>query len=166
MALVSEFAMSSYLSLLPFVAAVALTAVTGSRFGPGAWYAALAKPRWTPPGWVFGPVWSVLYVMIAIAGWRVWHVEGIGPALVVWAAGLVLNMAWSWIMFGRRQIGAAFADIVLLWLAVAAFIVLAWPVDRIAAWLFVPYLAWASFAGALNLAIWRMNAGDARLHAG
>ena len=149
--------MRSYLTLLPFLLVVAITAITGGRFEPGEWYAALAKPDWTPPNWLFGPVWSVLYLMIAIAGWRVWLKVGFGPVVMVWLIQLALNMAWSWLMFGRREIGLAFADIVLMWLAIIGFIVLAAPVDRIAAWLFAPYLVWVSYAMALNYSIWRLN---------
>ena len=76
--------------------------------------------------------------MIAIAGWRVWEAQGMGAALVVWGIGLIFNMAWSWLMFGRKEIGLALVDLVLLWLSVVGFILLAWPIDRIAAWLFVP----------------------------
>lgn len=149
--------MDSYLSLLPFLAAVAVTAITGMRFMPGAWYETLSKPVWTPPNWLFGPAWLVLYIMIAIAGWLVWLKAGFGLALLVWVLQLAFNMAWSWIMFGRREIGLAFADLVLMWISIAAFIVLAMPIDTVAGWLFVPYLAWVSYAGALNLAIWRLN---------
>jgi translocator protein len=149
--------MKSYLMLLPFVVLVGITAVTGARFMPGEWYAELAKPSWTPPNWLFGPAWTILYIMIAIAGWRVWLQAGAGLVLAVWLVQLAFNMAWSWIMFGEHKIGLAFADIMLLWLSILAFIVLAWPVDRVAAWLFIPYLAWVSYAATLNFAIWRLN---------
>jgi len=149
--------MRQILTALPFLAVVFAVAATGSRFMPGAWYEALARPPWTPPNWLFGPVWTILYIMIAIAGWRVWLKAGFAPVLIVWGVGLILNMAWSWIMFDRHQIGIALADITLLWLAILAFIVMAWPVDRTAAWLFVPYIVWVSYATALNFAIWRLN---------
>jgi tryptophan-rich sensory protein len=149
--------MRHILTALPFLAVVFVVAATGSRFMPGAWYEALARPAWTPPNWLFGPVWTILYFMIAIAGWRVWLKAGFAPVLIVWGVGLILNMAWSWIMFDRHQIGMALADITLLWLAILAFIVMAWPVDRTAAWLFVPYIVWVSYATALNFAIWRLN---------
>lgn len=149
--------MKSFLTFLPFLLAVALTAMTGARFLPGEWYAALAKPDWTPPNWLFGPVWSVLYLMIAVAGWRVWSKAGFAPVFWVWVVQLLLNLAWSWIMFSRHEIGLAFLDLSALWLSIVGFIVLAWSVDRTAAWLFVPYLVWVSYAGALNFALWRMN---------
>lgn len=147
-----------YLSLLPFLALVALVATTGALFQPGAWYATLVKPVFTPPGWVFGPVWTVMYILIAIAGWLVWRAEGIGLLLVLWTVQLVLNMAWSWIMFERHEIGWALVDIVLLWLVIAAFIALAWSTRPVPAVLFGVYLAWVSFAALLNFRIWQLNA--------
>jgi tryptophan-rich sensory protein len=149
--------MSRWLSLLVFITLVAAAAVSGGQFRPGAWYAALAKPAWTPPGWLFGPVWAVLYLMIAVAGWLVWRAEGLRAALMVWGLQLALNGAWSWLMFGRQAIGLALIDILAMLAAIIAFIVLARPVSRPAALLFVPYLAWVSFATALNATIWRMN---------
>lgn len=149
--------MSNVVSLVVFLGLVSLAAVTGSQFMPGPWYETLAKPWWTPPKWLFPIAWTTLYVMIAVAGWRVWKAEGVGAALIVWALGLVLNAAWSWIMFGHKEIGWALADLVAMWVTVAAFNVLALPVDRTAAYLFVPYLAWVSYAGALNFVIWRLN---------
>ena len=141
-----------------FAALTAAAAVTGSQFMPGPWYAALAKPAWTPPNWVFGPVWTVLYVMIAVAGYLAWRAAGrIDRAVAIWGASVVLNGAWSWLFFGQRLIGAALVDIVLLWLAIAAFIAATWRTARAAAWLFVPYLAWVGYASALNAAIWLMN---------
>ncbi|MEO1608938.1 MAG: TspO/MBR family protein [Pseudomonadota bacterium] len=146
-----------YLTLIPFLAVVAVVAVTGAMFKPGAWYAALAKPAWTPPGWLFGPVWTLLYLMIAVAGWLIWQRAGNSAVFWVWVVQLACNMAWSWIMFGLHQIGWAFADIVLLWFAIVLFVVLAWPISQTAALLFIPYLAWVSFAAALNFTIWRLN---------
>jgi len=149
--------MQSYATLFFFFALVAAAAVTGARFEPGPWYDTLVKPSWTPPKWLFPVAWTVLYAMIAVAGWLVWKAEGIGAALVVWAVGLALNAAWSWLMFGEKQIGWALADLVGMWLSIVVFIVLALPVSQTAAWLFVPYLVWVSYAGALNFAIWRAN---------
>ena len=145
------------LTLLVFIALTAAAAIFGAVFQPGTWYQALAKPDWTPPNWLFGPVWTILYIMIAVAGWLVWREQGLGLVLGIWALQLVLNGAWSWIMFGQNQIGWALADIALLWIAVVLFAVLAWPVSQVAGLLFVPYLVWVSYAGALNFAIWRLN---------
>jgi len=140
-----------------FLALVALAAWSGTTFLPGPFYAALQKPGFTPPDAIFAPVWTVLYVMIALAGWIVWRAQGLGPALWLWIAQLVLNAAWPWLMFGRKQIDYALIDVTALWLVVLAFIVVAWPVRRSAALLFVPYLLWVSYAAALNFELWRLN---------
>lgn len=145
------------LSLIVFIVLVVATASTGILFQPGAWYEGLSKPGWTPPNWLFGPVWSVLYLMIAVAGWLVWRIEGAGLAMLLWVAQLVLNGMWSWLFFGRRRMDLAFLDVVALWLAIAGFILAASPVSGMAALLFVPYLVWVTIAGALNRAVWRMN---------
>ena len=148
-------------ALAVFIALTALAALPGVTLRPGSWYAGLGKPAWTPPNWLFGPAWTLLYVLIAVAGWRVWRGGGLGgpaaAALVAWLCGLALNAAWSWIMFGRHQIGWALVDSALLLGTILVFIRLAWPVDRAAELLFVPYLAWVTFATALNAAVWRLN---------
>lgn len=149
--------MKQYASLIVFVVIVALVAWSGATFEPGPFYEALNKPSWTPPAWVFPPVWGALYVMIALAGWIVWRAQGIGAALGVWFIQLGLNAAWSWTMFGHKQITYALIDIALLWVAIAVFIRLAWPVRRSAALLFVPYFLWVTFAAALNFELWRLN---------
>lgn len=149
--------MHAYLSFAGFFLVTLAAAAVGSIFMPGPWYETLAKPSWTPPNWLFPPAWTVLYILIAIAGWRVYSVQGFGPAVFVWGLNLAINAAWSYIMFGQHQIGLAAVDVTALWLTIVAFIVLAWPVDRTAALLFVPYLVWVTYAAALNFAIWRMN---------
>ena len=146
-----------FISLLVFIGLVGAAAVTGARYMPGPWYQSLAKPSWTPPDWLFPIAWTVLYFMIAIAGWKVWQAEGVGAALIVWLIGLVLNAAWSYLMFGRHEIGLALIDVSAMWISLVAFIWLSWDVDRNAAYLFMPYLVWVSFATALNAAVWRMN---------
>lgn len=149
--------MRKYGSLIAFLLVVFAAALTGSLFTPGSWYAGLAKPSWTPPNWLFPVAWTTLYVMIAVAGWLVWRAEGFRAAMGFWTAQLVLNAAWSWIMFGEKQIGWALADIVAMLVAIVGFIVTARRASGAAAALFVPYLAWVSFAAALNFAIWRLN---------
>lgn len=144
------------LMFLVFAALVAAAAVTGSTFRPGEWYAALAKPSWTPPGWIFGPVWAVLYVMIAVSGWLAWR-AGATAAVAVWTIGLALNAAWSWLFFGQKQIGLAALDIMTLATSIIAFIALVHRESPAAGLLFVPYLAWVGFAAALNFTIWHMN---------
>lgn len=126
------------------------------------WYATLDKPRWNPPDFVFGPVWTTLYVMMAFAAWTVWKPEGFKAAtvpLTLFAVQLALNIAWSWIFFGMHQPGWAFAEIVILWLAILATAMAFSRTSKIACWLMLPYLAWVSFASVLNFTIWRLNAG-------
>lgn len=149
--------MTSWLTLVPFLAAVVVVALAGMKFMPGEWYAALAKPPWTPPNWVFAPAWTTLYLMIAVAGWLVWRAEGVGPALAIWVANLMFNAAWSWLMFGRHEIGWALADAMAMLITIVLFVVAAWSVSRAAALLFVPYLAWVGYATALNWAIFARN---------
>lgn len=126
----------------------------------GTWYQQIERPSWTPPDSLFGPVWTALYLMMAFALWLVWRergVRGAPGAMAAFAAQLVLNTAWSGIFFGLRMPALAFAELLLLWLAIAVTIVLFWRVRPLAAALLVPYIAWVSFAGALNFAIWRLN---------
>lgn len=144
-------------SLLVFVAIVALTAMTGIFFQPGAWYETLRKPSWTPPNWLFGPVWSVLYIMIAVAGWLVWRADGFGPAMWLWLAQIVLNGLWSFFFFGIRRMDLALVDVTGMWLVIAAFILVASSISVVSAWLFVPYLVWVTIAGALNFTVRRLN---------
>lgn len=124
------------------------------------WYAALAKPAWTPPHWVFGPVWSLLYLAMAVAAWLVWRRVGFphaSSALNLFAVQLVLNVCWSAIFFGAHSPGLAFAEILLLWLAILATMVAFRPLSRAAAWLMLPCLLWVAYAAAINFAIWRLN---------
>lgn len=149
----------SWLTLAPFLAAVAVVAVVGALAAgsAGQTYRDLELPPFAPPSWLFGPVWSVLYVMIGVAGWLLWRARGWDGALSLWAAQLVLNLAWTPLFFAGARYGWALVDIVLLALAVAALIALAWRRSRAAAWLLAPYLAWVAFATALNSAIVRLN---------
>ena len=121
------------------------------------WYAGLTKPSWTPPGWLFGPVWSVLYLSMAVAAWLVWRKGNAVMTLVLFAVQLAFNAAWSWLFFGLHSPGLGFADIVLLWAAIVATTIAFWRRSLVAGLLFVPYLAWVSFASVLNFAIWRLN---------
>ena len=133
----------------------------GAVFMPGEWFAALKKPSWNPPGWVFGPVWTALYAMMAAAAWLVWQRGGWKEQrkpLLIFLAQLALNAVWTPLFFGLHRPGVAFAEIVLLWLAIVATLVAFRPVNRTAAWLLVPYLAWVSFAAVLNGTLWSLNA--------
>ncbi len=129
----------------------------GYLTAPAAWYAGLAKPSFTPPGWVFGPAWTLLYIAIALAGWRVWQRDRGGAAMKLWAAQLVLNFLWSPVFFGAHRIGLALVVILLLLATILAFIARTWPRDRAAAGLFVPYALWVAFASTLNAAIFALN---------
>jgi tryptophan-rich sensory protein len=128
------------------------------------WYVTIAKPSFTPPGWVFGPAWTVLYILMGIALYLVWERASIPGAVTPWAFALfflqlTFNALWSVIFFGQRAIGLALVDIALLWLAVLATMLVFWQVSRVAGALLIPYLAWVTFAAALNYSIWRLNSG-------
>ncbi|WP_421696145.1 TspO/MBR family protein [Aestuariivirga sp.] len=124
----------------------------------GSWYSTLAKPSWNPPSWLFGPVWTLLYIMMAVAAWLVWRTKDrVGPALTLFFVQLALNVAWSLIFFGARSPGMALVEVVFLWAAVLLTMLAFFKRHTIAGWLFVPYLAWVSFAAFLNLTIWQLN---------
>jgi tryptophan-rich sensory protein len=122
----------------------------------GSWYRRLDKPRWNPPDSVFAPVWTTLYVMMAVAAWLVWR-GGATWRLVPFAVQLALNLGWSGLFFALRRPGLAAVEIVFLWLSIAITIVAFAPVSMAAALLLLPYLAWVTFAGALNVRIWSLN---------
>ena len=144
------------LSFVVFLGLVMAAASTGMLFKPGEWYRRLSKPSWTPPDIAFPIVWTVLYLMIAVAGWLVWR-EGSVVALIFWGLQLILNALWSYLFFGQRRMDLALADVSLLWVSVAGFIVVAWPLSTTAALLFVPYLIWVTIAANLNRAVLKMN---------
>lgn len=149
--------MRRYISLLVFLLITTLASSVASAFSPGVWYADLDKPAWTPPDWLFGPVWSLLYLLIAVAGWLVWRSKGLGFALFLWFLQLGLNAGWSYFMFGENRIDRAMIDLSLLALVIILFMVSAWRLSRLAVLLFVPYLAWVLFAGALNWSLLQLN---------
>ncbi len=124
---------------------------------PGQWYEGLVKPSFNPPNWIFGPVWTVLYVFVAIAGWRVWQRDPRGPSTRVWGVQLTLNFLWSPVFFSAQQIGIALIVILFLLLSVLIFLVLEWRHDRMASLLFAPYAAWVGFASLLNASIFMLN---------
>lgn len=153
------------LVLLDFLGVAALTAVIGSRAtipNLASWYSRLHKPTWTPPSYVFGPVWTVMYALMAVAAWRVWRradapAQPRKDALACWFFQLALTAGWSWIFFGLHNPGLAFVEIVSLWLMIVATIIAFHRVDPPAALLLAPYLVWVTFAMALNGAIVRLN---------
>jgi translocator protein len=142
--------------LLAFAAAAAggLASVRAGSF-----YLGLIRPEWAPPAWLFGPVWSVLYLLMGVAAWLVWRTgaQKTRAALAAFVVQLAVNALWTWLFFAWRQGALAFAEILLLWVLIVLTIVLFSRVSRLAAALLVPYLAWLTFAAALNLSVWRLN---------
>ncbi|MBW3099058.1 tryptophan-rich sensory protein [Pseudohoeflea sp. DP4N28-3] len=128
----------------------------GTVTAPGPWYQQLEKPAFNPPAWVFGPVWTFLYVLIGIAGARVWARDLRSPSRL-WLAQMGLNFLWSPLFFSAHRPDLALLIIVLLLIAIVLFVGATWRRDRASALLFLPYLAWIAFATALNFAIWRLN---------
>jgi benzodiazapine receptor len=155
--------MNPILMLLLFIVVCLAVAGFGSFFTASSvsqWYPTIEKPSWTPPSWIFGPVWTALYIMMAVAAWLVWRkgdVPGVQSALILFAVQLALNAAWSPLFFGLRNPLAGLLDIVVLWAAIAAALVSFWKVSPSAGALLVPYWLWVSYAAALNFAIWIMN---------
>jgi tryptophan-rich sensory protein len=151
-----------WIALIGFLLVVAVIAGAGSLFtsmGVSVWYRQLTRPSWTPPDWLFGPVWTVLYISMAVAAWLIWkrRLPRSRWAIGVWFAQLLLNGAWSPVFFGLHSIGGGLITIALLWLAILATVGVFWPVSRAAAILMLPYLAWVTFASCLNLALWKLN---------
>jgi len=135
-------------------------AATGFLVSQGEWFARLKTPSWNPPSWLFGPVWTLLYAMMAVAAWLVWRNGGWKAhrwALGIFSLQWLFNALWTPLFFGAHLIGIAFIDIMLLWTALLATCVLFWRVSRPAGALLAPYLAWVSFAAVLNYSIWRLN---------
>lgn len=146
-------------SLVVFMIIVLGGGITiGVATTPGDWYAALNKPNFNPPNWIFAPVWTVIYILIAVAGWRIWLGERESWAMKTWWTQLTLNFIWSPIFFSAHRIDIALGVIVMLFIAIVAFIVTGWPRHRIAALLFVPYLLWVAFAALLNASLLYLNA--------
>ena len=152
--------MKQWIVLAGFIAlCLGVGALAGLVTAPAVaeWYPTLVKPWWRPPNWLFGPAWTVLYIMMAVAAWLVWRVGDAKPALMLWAGQLALNFAWSFLFFGARSPGLGLIDIIAMWIAIAATIFAFAFKSRLAAFLMVPYLCWVSFALALNAAIFMMN---------
>ena len=147
------------LALTGFIVATFCAPLLGVFAMPDLWYEALNKPAWNPPPWIFGPVWSLLYLMMAIAAWLVWRRVGWQKALMFYFIQLALNAAWTPIFFGAHELGWALAEIILLWLAILLTMRGFFRVSKSAGWMLAPYLAWVTFAAFLNFTLWRMNPG-------
>jgi len=150
----------SLLGFLFFLIISFSAALPGAFFMPGEWYKTLAKPSFNPPGWIFGPVWTILYTVMAIAAWLVWRKSGFrkaATAIIVFLFQLVLNALWTVLFFGMHSPKHAFIDITCLWVAILATAAAFWNHSKPAGLLMVPYLLWVSFAMLLNFFLWRMN---------
>ena len=149
--------MRSAAALAGFIVLVGIAASFGAVFQPGEWYAALRRPPLTPPNWIFGPVWTLLYVGIAVAAWLVWRAGADRRALALWSAQLLLNALWSWLFFGLHQPALALLDILCLIGLVVATLLAFLRHSRSAGLLLAPYTAWLAFAAYLNAGFWLLN---------
>ena len=150
------------LGLAGWLVACFIVAAIGSAASiqAGPFYAQLIRPEWAPPPAVFGPVWTMLYTLMAISAWLVWRVDGFAgakPALLMFLAQLLPNALWSWLFFAWNLGGPAFFDILLMLAMIMATQVLFWRISRLATVLLIPYLLWVSFAAALNFSLWQLN---------
>ncbi|WP_051540816.1 TspO/MBR family protein [Ahrensia sp. 13_GOM-1096m] len=149
---------AKYISFIAFlILCVGGGALIGTQNLPGDWYDGLTKPFFNPPSWLFGPVWTVLYAMIAVAGWRTWIRNANGTLMKIWFAQIALNFTWSPVFFTYHW--TLFAALIILAMIVltAIFIVSVWSKDRVAGWLMIPYLCWIGFASLLNISLWWLN---------
>jgi tryptophan-rich sensory protein len=152
----------SMLALLGWLALCFVAAAIGglAAANASAFYASLTQPAWAPPASVFGPVWTVLYALMAVAAWLVWRERARVPvrgALTLFVIQLAVNALWSWLFFAWRQGGLALAEVLLLWVLIIATVIAFRRIRPLAAALLLPYLAWVSFASVLNAVLWRMN---------
>lgn len=152
------------LLFLVFLAAVGCAAATGALFPTGPWYAGLEKPAWTPPNWVFPVAWTILYLLMALAGARVASLGGPGAtwALALWALQIAANTLWTPIVFGAHRLRAGLVVIAVLWVAVLLCTVASWRVSALAGLCLLPYLAWVTLAAALNAELIRLNPTERR----
>lgn len=149
---------SDRIFLAAFIIAVVGSGILiGAGFPPGEWYIGLHKPWFNPPGWIFGPVWTILYILIGIAGWRNWFRPSDPSLKPLWIVQMALNFAWSPIFFGAHNIGFALVVIIALWLTIVVYLIRSKDIDRVSFFLFLPYSLWVSFATCLNSAIFLLN---------
>lgn len=151
----SELALAGF-----FVITFAAPAVSAFIEMPGTWYDGLNKPPWNPPPWLFGPVWTLLYTLMAVAAWMVWQRVGFARPLMLYFVQLGLNAVWTPVFFSAHALVPALIVIAALWVAILLTLLSFWRVNTVAGWLFVPYLGWVTFASYLNFTLWRLNAGN------
>ena len=156
--------MKNWVKLLIALAVPQIAGLSGVLFtdtGESSWYQQIQKPSWNPPGYIFGPVWTTLYVLMGIAFYLVWKSNAPEkvkrPAMTLWVVQLVLNFLWTLIFFGAHQLGWALVEIIVLWIAILLTIFAFARISKTAAWLMVPYIAWVSFASILTATIWHLN---------
>jgi translocator protein len=156
--------MRNWIKLIIALIIPQVVAASGAYFtvtGIGSWYQSLDKPSWNPPNWVFGPVWTTLYVLMGIALYLVWRSKASEKqkrwAITFWGIQLFLNFLWSFLFFGQEQILGALLEIIILWLFILLTIFAFARINKGAAWLLVPYICWVSFAAILNYTIWDLN---------
>ena len=148
------------LALLGWLGLCFAAAGSAAFISPGSWYAGLHKPSWNPPAWIFGPVWTLLYVLMAVAAWLVWRAGGWrrqGRALGLFLLQWLLNFLWTPVFFGLHHMLLAFVDIMALWIVLVAAVISFWRIRTVAGLLLVPYVAWVTFAAVLNFTLWRLN---------
>jgi len=153
--------MRQWLGLFGWIAVCFAAAGIGAQVTDPAWYQTLERPAWAPPAWLFGPVWTVLYLLMGIAAWLVWSRDGFAGArlaLSLFLVQLVFNAAWTWLFFGLRRPGLAFAEILILWGLILATVVAFKRHRRAAAWLLAPYVIWVTYAAMLNASLWQLAA--------
>lgn len=148
----------SVLALVVFLVLSFSTSAVNFAFGPDEWYANLNRPFFTPPNWLFGPAWTVLYICMSVAAWLVWRKVGLRTAAIGWwFVQLVLNALWTGLFFGLKAPGIALLEMTLMWAAILICMLHFRPISKTAFWLMVPYLAWVSFAWILNAGFWWLN---------
>ncbi len=150
------------LGLIGWFVASFVTAAIGSAatMRAGSFYVNLIRPEWAPPPTIFGPVWTVLYILMAIAAWLVWRAGGFKAArtaLTLFLVQLVFNALWSWLFFGWQMGAASLVEVLLLWVWIGATLIAFWRIRPLAGMLMLPYLAWVSFAAMLTFTLWRLN---------
>lgn len=153
-----SYAPKQFVALVGWVLLAFAASASGAFFMPGDWYAGLNKPAFNPPSWIFGPVWTLLYLMMGVSAWLLWRRAGFASAAIkLWLLQLALNAAWTPVFFGAQEMGWALVVIIAMWAAILATIVAALRVSKPAALLLVPYLLWVSFATVLNATLWHLN---------